>query len=467
MMKQQLLAAVAALTLAATANANNVQVSNISLSGQDVAAHFSLVNYNITWDNGWRTSTNENNYDGAWIFVKYRKANTSEWRHATLNTTGNTEPGGATIQVTADGKGAFMYRSTNGMGTVNWTGAKIRWNYGADNVNDNDSVEIRVFATEMVLVPTGAYYLGSGGSGNNEFRKGGTGSVTPYQVTSAAAITVGNTVANLYYNSSGSGGGDQAGPIPATFPNGYNGYWIMKYEASQQQYTDFLNHLDATKATANNPGLSGVHPNLTALQPERAMGISWKMSLAYADWAGMRPATEMEYEKACRGANITPVASEYAWGNTTLSGLTSVTNSGTTNEAVLSPTSANCNYLNNYGVLVRCGIFANDTSDRNKSGAGYYGSMELTGNLYELTVSVGNANGRGFTGLHGDGSLSGDGDANVTNWPVVNGYSLRGGAVGTTFLTNQLQVSDRTSGITTVPVTQVANYGIRLARTAE
>jgi len=118
-------------------------------------------------------------------------------------------------------------------------------------------------------------------------------------------------------------------------------------------------------------------------------------------------------------------------------------------------------------VLVRCGIFANDTSDRNKSGAGYYGSMELTGNLYELTVSVGNANGRGFTGLHGDGSLSGDGDANVTNWPVVNGYSLRGGAVGTTFLTNQLQVSDRTSGITTVPVTQVANYGIRLARTAE
>lgn len=467
-MKKLLLAAAVLLGIHAGVQANNVQVSNISLNGQNSASHFSLVNYNITWDNGWRTATNESNYDGAWIFVKYRKANTSEWRHATLNLTGNTEPSGATIKVSADGKGAWMYRNANGQGTVNWTGAKIQWNYGVDGVNDNDSVEIKVFATEMVFVPTGAFYLGSGGTGTNEFRKGGTGTITPFLVNASGAITVGNTVANLYYDNNASSGGDQVGPIPATYPTGYNGFWLMKYEASQQQVVDFLNHLDATKATANNPGgFTGTHPALVAPQPERACGISWKILAAYADWSGMRPYTEMEYEKACRGANIASVSNEYAWGNTTLVGLTGVTNPGTQNEAASSPATANCNYLNSYGALVRCGIFATATSTRSQAGAGYYGSMEMSGNLWEYVVTAGNADGRSFTGQHGDGVLDGAGAASVTAWPTTTGFSIRGSAIATTFVPNQLQVSDRSGGVSLTAATTVSNYGIRLARTAE
>lgn len=466
-MKKLLLLLTAVAALYGKAIANNIQVSNVGLGGQNAATHFSLVNYNISWNNGWRTSTNENNYDGAWIFVKYRKANTSEWRHATINATGNTEPSGSVIKVSSDGKGAWMYRSANGQGSVSWAGAKLRWNYGVDGVNDNDSVEIRVFAVEMVYIPSGAFYLGSGGTGNNEFRKGGAGTAAPFLVSSAGPVYVANNDTSLYYANIGLAG-DQAGPVPVTYPNGYNGFWLMKYEASQQQVVDFLNHLDIAKYTANNPGgFTGTHPSLVAPQPERACGISWKIMVAYADWSGMRPYTEMEYEKACRGANINPVANECAWGNTTFIGLTGVSNMGADSEVVNLPANANCNYLNSYGAAVRCGLFATATSDRVTAGAGYYGNLEMSGNLSEYVITSGSADGRAFTGAHGDGMIDGAGNANVPGWPGVSGAGTRGSSAATTFYPNMLQVSDRSNGTSATPATTVGLLAIRLARTAE
>lgn len=65
--------------------ANNVVTSAISLTGQNAALNFSMINYDISWENSWRTSTNESNYDGVWLFVKFRKNNTSLWKHATIN----------------------------------------------------------------------------------------------------------------------------------------------------------------------------------------------------------------------------------------------------------------------------------------------------------------------------------------------------------------------------------------------
>lgn len=461
------------LTLAATAAfnapllANNIQVSNVSLGGQDAAAHFSLVGYSIGWENSWRTATNESNYDGAWIFVKYRKANTAEWRHATLNATGNTQPAGSAIKVSADGKGAWMYRNANGQGAVSWSDAKLRWNYGVDGVNDQDSVEIRVFAIEMVYVPSGNFYLGSGGTGASEFRKGGSGTITPYRVTGAGPLPVANNDTSLYYTNAGSGG-DLAGPVPASFPNGFNGFWLMKYEASQQQIADFLNHLDAAKASANNPGgLTGAHPSLTAQQPERAMGISWKILTAYADWSGMRPYTEMEFEKAARGGNINPVANEFAWGNTTIYGLNGVSNSGTDSEAVAVPVNANCNYLNSYAAPSRCGIFATATSNRTQAGAGYYGNLDLSGNLSEYVITAGTPDGRAFNGAHGDGMIDAAGNANVNGWPGASGNGLRGGSISNTSFPNLLQISDRSNGTYGASPASVNSFALRLARTAE
>ncbi len=83
--------------------------------------------------------------------------------------------------------------------------AKIRWNYGVDGVLNTDSVEIRVFALEMVYAPAGTYKLGSGGTETNAFFEGSK--TTPFNVLSESSITVSNTantkrwVAILKYSS--------------------------------------------------------------------------------------------------------------------------------------------------------------------------------------------------------------------------------------------------------------------------
>src|SRR5208283_4202281 len=58
-----------------------------------------------------------------------------------------------------------------------------------------------------------------------------------------------------------------------------------------------------------------------------AMNYSyWLDAAAYAAWAGLRPYTELEYEKAARGP-ITPVNGEYAWGSTGITNATGPSNS--------------------------------------------------------------------------------------------------------------------------------------------
>jgi hypothetical protein len=64
------------------------------------------------------------------------------------------------------------------------------------------------------------------------------------------------------------------------------------------------------------------------------------------------------------------------------------------------------------------------------SGGGYYGGMELWGNLFERATTVGNSTGRAFEGrYHGNGILDSSGNPNVTSWPGTNavGAGLRGG----------------------------------------
>lgn len=327
-----------------------------------------------------------------------------------------------------------------------------------------DSVEIRVFAVEMCLVTTGGYLLGSGGTEYNHFYDGANANM-PYNVQSENAITVGTSAGNLYYDNGGGVGGDQTGPIPATFPKGFSGFWIMKYEASQQQYVDFLNTIDAARAGNRTPGgFTGTHPNLVAPAPERAItNLNLADNIAFADWSGMRPITEMEYEKACRGYNQAATPNEYAWGNTTVSATTTITNPALDNE---SATDGNANYGSTISRPVRCGIYATATSTRTSSGGTYYGIMEMSGNVYEPTVSVAFPGGRAYTGKHGDGYLDANGDANVQDWPTTNGgYSIRGGSFSDN--ANLLRVSDRNYGYSPFGIGTRTYIGVRVGRTAE
>ena len=447
--------------------ANNIQLANVAISGQNTVSQFSLVNFDVSWENSWRTITNESNYDGAWIFVKFRKKTSSLWQHATIAQTGFTTPSGSVLQPSLDGKGVWIYHPLPGAdftGNVNYTGAKLQWNYGADGVLNTDSVEIRVFALEMVYIPSGTFKVGSGGTETNHFEDGNTGN--PYNVNSEAAISVNTTAGNLHYASTNGLGGDITGPIPANFPKGFAAFWIMKYECSQQQYVDFLNNLDLVRANNRYTGVfTGTHPNLTSATPERAMNsLAFVDMLAFSDWAGMRPFTELEYEKACRGYNQLPVPNEYPWGNTTISNTTTVTAAGTATETA---NNGNANYLGTYGLAMRSGIYATASSTRQSSGGTYYGVMDMGGNISEVCVGVGSANGRAFTNVNGDGNLDVNGDANTATWPTLSsGFSRRGGYYSDAAI--QIQISDRYYGSNSItPTTRTVYNGIRLARTAE
>lgn len=141
--------------------ANNIAVSNMHLTGQNTTDDFTLVQFNISWENSWRISTGASNWDAAWVFVKYRVAG-GAWQHAWLNDAGHTAPTGSTITPASDGTGAFIYRNANGSGTFSLTGVQLRWNYGANGVADDAIVDIQVFAVEMVYVPQGNFYVGDG-----------------------------------------------------------------------------------------------------------------------------------------------------------------------------------------------------------------------------------------------------------------------------------------------------------------
>lgn len=448
------------------ASANNITVTNSSLSGQNTIANTILINFDVAWENSWRTYNNENNRDGAWVFVKFKKNGAQNWEHCTINGAG-TAGTGATIEVPADSMGAFIYSNAiaNFIGNVNYMGNQLVWNYGVDNVLDNDSVEIKVFALEMVYIPTGNYYLGSGGSEGNSYRDGNT--INSYHVTSGGAIIIGTTPGTLSFNGNGSGD-----TIPATFPNGFNAFWIMKYECSQQQYADFLNNVTLAQATTltfyGTGNFTGSWPNFIPVVAERANNNLYTTeNAAFADWAGLRPMSEMEFEKACRGANITPVADEYAWGSTSIQPLLTVTNAGQPNESVNTP--ANANAVIGLSAPFRVGIFARPSaSTRQLSGATYYGVMNMSDNLRESTIYAGNIQGQSInSSVHGDGVLAANGNTNEPSW-VSAAFGLRGGAYSMNTTSDLIfcAVSFRGHAHGPALTSNWIQKGIRLVRTA-
>lgn len=431
---------IACCWFALNAKANNIEVNNAALTKLNTASSNMLVKFDLSWDNSWRVGAGGTQRDAAWVFVKYKPAGSNEWRHATLSTNGGDHAPAtdSVIDVPLDGKGAFIYRSSDGTGSVNYAQTGLRWNYGADgqSFQKGDQIEVSVHAIEMVYIPEGAFHLGSGGNESAHFYKSPTETDT-YVVTSEAAIDVGTTNGNLYYATGV--GGDGVGPIPAAFPKGYAAFYCMKYEISQGQYVDFLNKLTPAQANSRYPNYFGQYRHTIhydslsgkyiADAPDRACNwLNWADGAAYADWACLRPMTELEFEKACRGTEA-PVPNEYAWGTTIISAPTAIIDDGTPYSKV-NQGNCNCPGASPVGPF-RCGIFAASTNNptREQAGATFYGVMEMSGNLWERYVTVYNAPGRSFTGLHGNGVLASNGNADVANWPGTDavGAGFRGG----------------------------------------
>ena len=471
--------------------ANNITVSGVTITGQDTPAQTCKVQFDVSWDNSWRNSVT---YDAAWVFVKYSTDGGSSWTHATLKSSGTNPAGfsqgagtGLDIGVPADKKGAFLQRNSNGSGSVSTAGIQFVWDWGIEGLFVNTTALLKVFAIEMVHIPEGAFYAGDpdGSTGpTNCFYTSGTEDA--YQISSEAAISIGATSGYLYYDADNSDSGDQLGPIPANFPKGYNAFYLMKYEISQEEYVDFFNTLtDPQKAerdiTGNHATYGGkdtdseVYRNsISWTSGDASAGananvacnyLAWADLAAYADWAGLRPITELEFEKAARGPTAA-INGEYVWGSKDIDNANTLLNGSTADEGVVEIGNGLCNY-NNDGMLgpLRCGFAATSNTTRSQAGAGYYGNMELSGNLWEICVTVGNGAGRAFTGLHGNGILDAGGDANVSGWPGTNGVGsgFRG---GNWFIdSSRCRVSDRFSAAA-MGVTRSNTFGSRFGRTA-
>jgi len=498
--------------------ANNLEVENITLTGQNTTDDYTMIQFDISWDNSWRDMIN---WDAAWIFARYKVSN-GEWKGAYLSTTDgdHTAPAGAVINNGNNGgiyaPGVFIYRDANGAGSNDWDNVQLRWNYG-DNVppvDDGDMVTVKVFAIEMVYVPQSAYSLGDDGSSgsttNHFYMNGYSWAVTiPVQTS----LVMGPTEGLLWAD-----GEIEVGTSNANFPTGYNAFYCMKYELTQEQYVDFLNTLTRTQQNTrtyvdiSNTSVSGVvyvmdgnttmnnNQCIRLDEPLPASGpvtfycdrdgdgirnedndgqniacnwLTWMDNCAYADWAGLRPMTELEFEKACRG-DQPAISGEYAWGNGNIhSTAYSISNEGYYNSIITTqPTgTGNAIWNNTFGRPLRAGIFAQSSTSRQEAGATYYGIMEMSGNLWERVVTIGNADGRAFTGNHGDGQLYVDGNAwGVPSWPGYigvtvtgnTGHGLRGGSCETG--NEYARTSNRTYGATVY--VQSSGHGFRCVRTA-
>ena len=438
----------------------NTQANNLKITGTSVDTSAGTVTFNLQWDNSWRTNIAPANYDAVWVFLKYQDCADKLWKHANLSVTSSDHSTASPLKIDAvtDGKGVFVYRSAIGGGNISSTSVTLKMNVAAANY---DNYNFKVFGVEMVNVPQGSFWVGDTTSSGY-----GVSSSTPaynFQITSENS--------NIAASSLGTGNS-----APSSFPKGFKSFYCMKYEITQEQYVEFLNTLtysQQARRTINTPdsaantfafgnayrnGIKIKTPGSNASAPavygcdltsgdiddlndgqNIAMDyLSWNDFSAYLDWSALRPMTELEFEKVCRGP-LASVANEYAWGTTDLNYVapSGLTNAGSSIEGYNSVINGRANYhvLSGYvtvslGGPTKVGFTATNASGRVSAGAAYYGAMEMSGNVYELTVST-KSGGSSYTGVLGDGELSTvaatTGDSDQANWPDNTGVILRGG----------------------------------------
>jgi len=463
-MKKAFLLLIISLTVSYTF-ANNVQFG--ALTKVD-ATH---LQFTIQWDNSWRVAGGPANYDAVWVFLKYQDCATNylPWQHVPLNPLHTVTGGVLEVKTTADGKGVFIQRSAPGSGNI--SSATVTLNIGISDASYNYQLN----GIEMVYIPQGAFYLGDGAKGGGSYGfTSGVGLSTPKQIDGAvqsAGLTSAEYVSTATWGSTAN--------IPSTFPMGYNACYVMKYEISQEAYAAFLNTLTYDQqltrfanapnsapgtfaiATLPNPqncrngiriktagqvsnvpaivacdmNLNGVFDETDDGQNVACNWLSWADLTAFLDWSALRPLTEFEYEKICRGT-ATPVNIEYPWGSTTILAANSgaISYPGAANEVSIASGAGLCAYgvgiVNNRGPL-RCGFAAGASTNRATSGSTYYGVMDMGGNVWEQCLGGYSYNYSGFTSVNGDGDLTVSGLANTANWPLLGGGQgggiIRGG----------------------------------------
>ena len=321
--------------IAAYDGPTTVRIENVRTAPRD--AKTATVSFDISWKNSWR---HEENHDAAWVFFKAKPEGAADWepvRLATdkvLNPAGYGQQSGTPLDfIVPDGAdgfvGMFVWRAEFGQGDLQASGVMAVWEVAASRgVDRGVHTEIRGFAIEMVYVPEGPFYLGLGGEDACAFYRydEGVARKQPYRVTGPGAIPTGRQPGRLWAGGK-DGQPENGGQIPAGFPNGYCAFYCMKRVMKGVEYVGFLNTLPPEMAESRYPELkpgprpAGGRPNSTfswsngsyvkrvGEPPSRTYSaglhfisnLSWADAATWSAWAGLRPMTELEYEKASRG----------------------------------------------------------------------------------------------------------------------------------------------------------------------
>jgi formylglycine-generating enzyme required for sulfatase activity len=478
--------------LAKHLQANNIKIENVLVNN-------GVATFSLSWDNSWNATNNidtlyPNNWDAVWIFVKVQSDATNLWSHLNLTTSGHTVTGGGadlTLETQPDNVGVFIRRTNAGHGNI--ASAQVTLQLGSFPVGN--SFNVKLFGIEMVHIPAGPFYIGDGNAstaGNLYYTNQVLNSTTQSNGISAEALHTGSLA------------------TPNTYPMGVNAFYSMKYEITNQQAADFLNTLtydqqalhfklaqpnaarktrifgvtNATYSTVNRyicidtPGVNNTQPAVVGVNYDNDdifneghdglsnanVNFDYNTSLAYLDWCGLRPMTELEFEKMCRGSRINgnPVAAllnEYPWGSTaiaTQAGSTLAARDSTTERSISTPVNGRVVYDVAVGTSrpYRVGIFAQNATGRAAAGAGFYGNMNLADNGTELVVNT-YAGGLGFTGINGDGVLDINAKANQSGWTQLidaQGLGYRGGFyhLGVSLLSNYAKTSYRSNANATL-----------------
>lgn len=411
----------------------------------------------LAWARSWRDppGSPRGNHDGVWLFGKWQDE-AGRWRHLPLQAEAVE---GFEVQAVAR-RGALVARREAGHGEARGR-LRIAWTLPAT------PRQVRLQAWPMVHVRGGPFFAGDGAADTPGRWHDGADPARPFRIDGspielgqrAAALWADTTRSPLPSGLPGPAPWDGAsGALPAAFPTGYGAFWIQRYETTQGQYADFLNTLSPQQAAARAPGAADFagtrslpgHYRFSlaqreglwqAAQPRWSMNwLTWEDGTALADWAGLRPMSELEFEQAARGP-LPPVPGEYAWGTTRIVAIRGFDGEdGSGRERALppdantswSPTAQDRPLLGPYAAAALAG-----RATREGRGESFWGVADLSGNLVEMAVSAGNPAGRAFVPNHGDGELDEGGRADVPGWPgmgprsaafsPVAGFGYRGG----------------------------------------
>lgn len=479
--------------------ANNLQISNVTLEERNPSAGTVVVEFDLSWDNAWKTKIN---HDAVWVTLRLNdpEATIVNKKLVTLSASG-VNPFGSSVGsntdceifVPTDKMGAFIRPSSYGKkSSLSTTNMRLTIDYVSAGFSSVDTAKVSVHGLEMVYIPQGAFYAGDYDTSTGTLHQGSADSA-PWYIEDEDALSVTNAVSDGYrYVSSGNVGENPSGSaftLSADFPKGFGAFYAMKYEISEGQWVEFLNSLPSSAARAHHDVTDSNHKNSDLVKSRntvscsgsplscsterkyRAMSyLTWMDVAAFLDWMALRPMSELEYEKMARGPLLS-VAGEFAWGTTDITAAAALSSGDEDGTETVATTGANALY-NNISLSggdsasgaeyvsgpVRSGIFATAATNRQSAGAGYYGVMELSGNLKERVVTLGNSEGRSFIACHGDGVLSDvtsfEGYATCTDWPGIDLTPTRGvtGATGSGFKGgswsdqasgNALRISDR------------------------